>query len=116
MPPPFATTWRWRIKCQLVKDHAPQNFSLLTKMALNLFRQQEYSGRTKSLRLRRKVIGLDDEARMARLGLTNSMTAACDRPDCYPRFSWVRARRETFTIPGRRQIERAEVGNAWLSL
>jgi predicted transposase YbfD/YdcC len=55
---------------QLVKDHAPQNFSLLTKMALNLLRQQQCSGRKKSLRLRRKAIGWDDNARMALLGLT----------------------------------------------
>lgn len=54
---------------RLVKDHAPQNFSLLTKMALNLLRQ-DASAPKKSLRLRRKRIGWDDDARMALLGLT----------------------------------------------
>lgn len=54
---------------RLVKDHAPQNFSLLTKMALNLLRQ-DTSAPNKSLRLRRKRIGWDDDARMALLGLT----------------------------------------------
>ena len=54
---------------RLIKDHAPQNFSLLTKMALNLLRQAP-SPAKKSLRLRRKRIGWDDDARMALLGLT----------------------------------------------
>jgi predicted transposase YbfD/YdcC len=54
---------------RLVKDHAPQNFSLLTKMALNLLRQNP-SPPKKSLRLRRKRIGWDDDARMALLGLS----------------------------------------------
>jgi len=54
---------------RLSEDNAPQNFSLLTKMALNLLRQ-EPSPAKKSLRLRRKRIGWDDEARMALLGLT----------------------------------------------
>ena len=49
-------------------DHAPQNFSLLTKMALNLLRQ-DTSAPKKSLRLRRKAIGWDDDARMTLLGL-----------------------------------------------
>jgi predicted transposase YbfD/YdcC len=57
---------------RLVKDHAPQNFSLLSKMALNLLRQDSPapSAPKKSLRLRRKSIGWDDDARMALLGLT----------------------------------------------
>lgn len=57
---------------RLVKDHAAQNFSLLTKMALNLLRQDSSapSAPKKSLRLRRKAIGWDDDARMALLGLT----------------------------------------------
>lgn len=55
--------------CRIAKDHAPQNFSLLAKMALNLLRQ-DTSGPKKSLRLRRKRIGWDDDARMALLGLT----------------------------------------------
>lgn len=56
---------------RLVKDHAAQNFSLkvLTKMALNLLRQDP-SAPKKSLRLRRKAIGWDDDARMELLGLT----------------------------------------------
>jgi len=55
--------------CRLAKDHAPQNFSLLAKMALNLLRQDTSSPK-KSLRRRRKVIGWDDDERMALLGLT----------------------------------------------
>ena len=56
---------------RLVKDHAPQNFSMLSKMALNLLRQDSppASAPKKSLRLRRKAIGWDDDARMALLGL-----------------------------------------------
>jgi hypothetical protein len=56
---------------QLAKDHAPQNFSLLTKMALNLLRQDSSpaSAPKKGLRLRRKAIGWDDDARMTLLGL-----------------------------------------------
>ena len=54
---------------RLVKDNAPQNFSLLTKMALNLLRQ-DTSGPKKSMRRKRKVIGWDDDARRDLLGLT----------------------------------------------
>jgi len=56
---------------RLIKDHAPQNFSLLSKMALNLLRQDSppASAPKKSLRLRRKAIGWDDDARMTLLGL-----------------------------------------------
>jgi len=54
---------------RLAKDHGPQNFSLLSKMALNLLRQDP-SGPKKSLRMRRKRIGWDDDARFALLGLT----------------------------------------------
>lgn len=54
---------------RLAKDHGPQNFSLLSKMALNLLRQDP-AGPKKSLRMRRKRIGWDDDARMALLGLT----------------------------------------------
>jgi predicted transposase YbfD/YdcC len=53
---------------RIAKDHAPQNFSLLAKMALNLLRQDPAAPK-KSLRLRRKRIGWDDDARMALLGL-----------------------------------------------
>ncbi len=54
---------------RLTADHGPQNFSLLTKMALNLLRQ-DVSIPKQSLRLRRKRIGWDDDGRMALLGLT----------------------------------------------
>lgn len=55
---------------RLAKDHGPQNFSRLTKIAVNLLRQNpDTSARKKSLRLRRKRIGWDDDARMALLGL-----------------------------------------------
>jgi len=40
------------------------------KMALNLLRQQPPEGKKKSLRMRRKRIGWDDDARMAQLGLS----------------------------------------------
>lgn len=53
----------------LAKDHGPQNFSTLTKMALNLLRQAPSPTKKKSLRLRRKGIGWDDDARMQLLGL-----------------------------------------------
>lgn len=55
---------------RLRQDNAPQNFSLLTKRALNLLRQQPPEGKKKSLRLRRKRIGWDDGARMTLLGLS----------------------------------------------
>lgn len=55
---------------RLAKDHGPQNFSLLSKMALNLLRQEPSGPKKKSLRMRRKRIGWDDDARMALLGLT----------------------------------------------
>jgi predicted transposase YbfD/YdcC len=55
---------------RLTEDNAPQNYSLLSKMALNLLRQDLPPGKKKSLRLRRKRIGWDDDARMALLGLT----------------------------------------------
>jgi len=54
---------------RLIEDHGPQNFSLLTKMALNLLRQ-DTSGPKKSLRRRRKRIGWDDDERMTLLGLS----------------------------------------------
>ena len=55
---------------RLAKDHGPQNFSLLTKIAVNLLRQNpDPSARKKSVPLRRKRIGWDDDARMALLGL-----------------------------------------------
>lgn len=56
---------------RLQKDNAPQNFSLLSKIALNLLRQEAADSKPKkSLRLRRKMIGWDDDARMALLGLS----------------------------------------------
>jgi len=54
---------------RLHADNGPQNFSTLTKMALNLLRRDTSSPK-KSLRLRRKRIGWDDDARMTLLGLT----------------------------------------------
>lgn len=54
---------------RLAEDHGPQNFSLLTKMALNLLRH-DTSGPKESLRLRRKRMGWDDDHRMRLLGLT----------------------------------------------
>lgn len=54
---------------RVAKDHAPQNFSLLAKIALNLLRQDP-SASKKSLRMRRRLMGWDDDARMAFLGLT----------------------------------------------
>jgi len=54
---------------RLAKDHAAQNFSLLSKMALNLLRQDP-SASTYSLRIRRKQVGWDDDRRMTLLGLT----------------------------------------------
>jgi predicted transposase YbfD/YdcC len=55
---------------RLTEGNAPQHFSLLMKMALNLLRQQPPEGKKKSLRMRRKRIGWDDDARMAQLGLS----------------------------------------------
>jgi predicted transposase YbfD/YdcC len=55
---------------RLTEDNAPQNFSLLTKRALNLLRQDPPPGKKKSLRLRRKRIGWNDDARMALPGLS----------------------------------------------
>lgn len=54
---------------RLAKDHAPQNFSLLSKMALNLLRQDPTPSKC-SLRLRRKRIGWDDDHRIVLLELS----------------------------------------------
>ena len=56
---------------RITKDHGPQNFSLLSKMALNLLRQAPPPARKQSLRMRRKCMGWDDDARMTLLGLTH---------------------------------------------
>lgn len=55
---------------RLRQDNTSQTFPLLTKMALSLLRQQPPEGKLKSLRLRRKRIGWDENARMTLLGLS----------------------------------------------
>ena len=45
-------------------DHAPQNLSLLRKMALNIIRANKADTRKASLRLKRKGAAWDDDLRM----------------------------------------------------
>lgn len=54
----------------LRKDNAPQNLSLLRKIALNIIRADTTQKSKVSLRLRRKGAAWNDEARMRMLGLT----------------------------------------------
>jgi hypothetical protein len=54
----------------LRKDNAPQNLSLLRKMAMNALRADKTERRKVSLRLERKGAAWDDEARARILGLT----------------------------------------------
>jgi hypothetical protein len=54
---------------QLRKDHAPQNLSLLRKIALNILRAAPPPARKTSLRLRRKGAAWDDDLRMGLLGI-----------------------------------------------
>jgi len=54
---------------QLRKDHAPQNLSLLRKIALNILRTAPPPPRKTSLRLRRKGAAWDDDLRMGLLGI-----------------------------------------------
>jgi len=54
--------------CPIRKDHAPQNFALLSKIAINLLRNSSEHPK-KSLRVRRKRAGWDDDERMRLLGL-----------------------------------------------
>lgn len=53
----------------LRKDNAPQNISLLRKIALNLIRSAPPPARKTSLRLRRKGAAWDDDQRMRLLGI-----------------------------------------------
>ncbi len=59
----------------LRKDNAPQNLSLLRKIALNIIRADKTDKSKASLRLKRKGVAWDDEARQNMLGL---------RSICYP--------------------------------
>ena len=53
----------------LSKDNAPQNLSLLRKIALNIIRADKTDKSKASLRLKRKGAAWDDEARENMLGL-----------------------------------------------
>lgn len=55
---------------QLRRDNAPQNLSLLRKIALNILRAAPPPPRKTSLRLRRKGAAWDDDLRMGLLGIT----------------------------------------------
>jgi predicted transposase YbfD/YdcC len=55
--------------CPLREDHGPQNFALLLKFALNLLRSSPYQGK-KSMRVRRKRAGWDDDALAELLGMS----------------------------------------------
>ncbi|MCK7490594.1 MAG: ISAs1 family transposase [Comamonadaceae bacterium] len=62
--------------------NAAQNFSLLTKMALNLLRQTAApTARKKSLRLRRKRHRLGRRCPHGAARALATMTAECDRPE-----------------------------------
>ncbi|KMN48113.1 hypothetical protein VL04_12440 [Chromobacterium violaceum] len=53
----------------LREDHGPQNFALLLKLALNLLRSSPYQAK-KSMRMRRKRAGSDEEALAELLGMS----------------------------------------------
>lgn len=55
--------------CQVRKDHAPQNLSLLKKIVLNLIRADTTDKVKTSLRQKRKRAAWDDNIRMRMLGL-----------------------------------------------
>jgi predicted transposase YbfD/YdcC len=55
--------------CPLREDHGPQNFALLLKFALNLLRSSPYQAK-KSMRVRRKRAGWDDDALAELLGMS----------------------------------------------
>lgn len=55
--------------CCVRKDNAPQNLSLLRKMALNIVRADTSGPRKTSMRLKRKRAGWDDNVRMQMLGI-----------------------------------------------
>ena len=54
--------------CVVKKDHAPQNLAIMRRLLLNVLRQDTAHPK-KSLRLRRKMAGWDDDERMRLLGL-----------------------------------------------
>jgi predicted transposase YbfD/YdcC len=56
-------------QCPLREDHGPQNFALLLKFALNLLRSSPFQAK-KSMRVRRKRAGWDDQALAELLGLS----------------------------------------------
>lgn len=55
--------------CAVRKDHAPQNLSTLRRIVLNLCKSDTAHPK-RSIRLRRKAAGWDDDERMRMLGLT----------------------------------------------
>ena len=55
--------------CQVRKDNAPQNLSLLKKIVLNLIRSDTTDKAKTSLRQKRKRAAWDDDIRMHMLGL-----------------------------------------------
>ncbi len=54
---------------QIRKDHAPQNFSLLKKIVLNMLRLDTACKAKTSLRQKRKLAAWDDDIRAAILGI-----------------------------------------------
>jgi len=56
-------------QCRLSEDHGPQNFALLLKFALNLLRSSPFQAK-KSMRVRRKRAGWDDDALAELLGMS----------------------------------------------
>jgi predicted transposase YbfD/YdcC len=60
-------------QCPLREAHGPQNFALLLKFALNLLRSSPFQAK-KSMRVRRKRAGWDDDALAELLGMSPCMT------------------------------------------
>jgi hypothetical protein len=58
--------------CTVRRDHAPQNLSILRCMMLNLLKLDAQANPLpkRSVRLRRKIAGFNDEERMRLLGIT----------------------------------------------
>ncbi len=63
---------------QIREDHAPQNFSLLKKIALNMLRMDTTGKAKTSLRQKRKLAAWDDDVRANIYGNPSAMTLVCD--------------------------------------
>ena len=73
----------------VAKDNAPQNLSLLRKIALNVIRADKTDTRKSSLRLKRKGAARDDGVREPHAGDQIDMLGECGGPALQPSWSSV---------------------------